>query len=81
MPNALLYQKLKCLGYSTRVSKVAETSNFNRRLRKMESRLNVCLRLKMVIYGSMKAKRVDKDGVEVLAYCEKCSKDSVELTA
>ena len=56
------------------------TSNLNCPLRKMESRLYVCLPLKTVLHASMKAKRVDKDGVEVLAYCEKCSKDSVELT-
>ena len=52
-------------------------SNFILRLRKMESRLNVCLRLKTVLQASTKAEGVDNR--EVLAYCEKHSKDSVEL--
>ena len=55
------------------------TSNFNRCLRKMEARLNVCLCLKTALHASMKAKGVDKDGEEVLSHCEKHSKDSVEL--
>ena len=33
----------------------------------------------MALPASMKAKRVDKDEEEVLAHCEKHSKDTVEL--
>ena len=55
------------------------TSNFNHRLRIMESMLIVCLSLKMAYHASKKGKRVGKDGEGVLACCEKCSQDSVEL--
>ena len=55
------------------------TSNFNHRLRKMKSSLNVCLCLKSVVRASMEANRVDKDGDVGLAHCVKHSKDSVEL--
>ena len=53
-------------------------SNFNRRLRKMKSSLNICLCLKTALPASTKAKGVDKDGEEVL-HTEKRSNDSVEL--
>ena len=46
----------------------------------MKLSVNVCLCLKMTLLASTKAKRVDNDGEEVLAHCEKRSKDSVELT-
>ena len=49
------------------------TSNFNRRLRKMKSSLNVCPFLKLALHASPKAKSVDKGGNEVLAHCDKLS--------
>ena len=63
------------LRYSTQVPKVAVTLNFNHRLKKMQSRLNVTLRLSTALHASMKAKIVDGD--EVLAHCVKHSNDSV----
>ena len=78
MANALLYRKLKYFRYSTQVSKVAVKSNFNHRLR-IKSRIKVCLHLKRALHTSTKVKRVDKDGEEVVAHCEKGSNDSVEL--
>ena len=41
-----------------RLSKVAMTSDFNRRLKKMRASLNVCLCLKTALPASMMAKRV-----------------------
>ena len=35
--------------------------------------------LSLALHASTKERRVDKDGEEVLAYCMKHSKDSVEL--
>ena len=54
-------------------------SNFNHLLRKMMSGLNVCLHLKTTLHASTKVKGFDKNGEEVLAYCDKHSEDSVEL--
>ena len=42
---------------------------------KNEVCLKVCLYLKTVLLTSIKAKRIDKDEEEVLAHCEKRSKD------
>ena len=72
MPNALLYQKLKYLVYSSRVSKIPVMSNFNRRLRKMVVETK-CLFTLEDGASCFQGKRVD--GEEILAHCHKNSKD------
>ena len=56
--NALLIRNYNSLVIAPRLSEVAMTSDFKRKLRKMRASQNVCLCLKTALPASMTAKRV-----------------------
>ena len=74
-----LLEIIKYFWYSTQVSKIAMTSNFNHRLKIMESWLNVLSTFEDSASCFHKGKLTMMSREKWYLLTEKCSEDSVEL--